>query len=234
MISRICLLSLVAAVGFGESRFDRPVLKLTAPNQFKIVKQDDNSFAAIERNALAANCILYRGSDFYYLEVTVTNQRDANLTLPQDFVQLLKPGYTMMLANTQEVAEELLSRSFESFQRRPAPPPTSSTTNTTATATTYGKTTQVNSTSVTTVDNSAAWHSLGESIAQSSHRRGQATDRRLATLLRATAHETQQKVIRPGESRTFSFAYRQLKPKKGTIQVSIRIADETMQFEFKD
>ena len=235
-IRRSITLFLFGIMAFAENRFNRPVVPLANPTAYKFYKLDDNNFPYALGNGVTVSCITYRGSERYYVEVGVSNTGTQPIMIAvEDFVSFEKPGYTMLPVNTLTAIADIVASSSGTFVRTPPPPPTGATTTSTATATTYGNTTQVDGTSTTTVDNSAAgWHALGQAMAQKRFYKAQSVEHALANYLQAVAHETQPKTLQPGEARIYAFTFQQLKPKKAPFAVAIRVGDERFSFNYKE
>lgn len=227
----LVFLGIVAA----ESRFNRPVVKLADPKQYTFFKLDDNQFPVLEKGPLAVTCLTYRGTKRYYVEVGIVNRSESVVTLQPGFVSFNKPGYSVFLANTIDSATDVWASVAGAFIPTPPPAPTRSTTTYSGTANTFGNMTNINGTSTTTVDNSAAgWHALGQAIAARSYANAQAREQAFAKYLVSFAYEKQELAVQPGKAQIYMFTFVQVKPKKSPFSVSLKVGSEMFSFLYKE
>jgi len=232
MVTAMLLLCKVAT---AESRFGRPVIKLSNPKEFKYFKLDDNQFPMLERGPISVSCMTYRGTKSYYVEVAVDNQSESPITLDPNFVSFNKPGYSVFLTDTVSSAADVWASVAGPFIPTRPPPPTQATTTYSGTASTYGNTTQLSGTATTTVDDSAAgWHGLGQAIAARRYRNAQTRDQSFAVYLVTFAHEKQEGTIQPGKAGLYIFTFQQIKQKKAPFDVTVKVGSESFAFRYKE
>ncbi len=122
----------------AESRFGRPVVKLAEPKKYSFFKLDDNNFPFLSGERASVSCMVYRGTERYYVEVGVVNRSLEPLLLQRDFVILEKPGYTVVKTNTFRSAIDVAGSVSGPFIPAAPPPPTSATTTYSGTGYTSG------------------------------------------------------------------------------------------------
>ena len=141
---------------FAESRFGRPVLKLTDPKEYGFFKLDENNIAFVKRGDFSISCIVYKGATRYYVEIGMANASKSDIVIPSDFVSFVKSNYTVFRTNTVAAAQDVAAEYGGTFVPTPPPqmPPQTRTTYS-GTATTYGSQTSMSGTATTTPDYSA-------------------------------------------------------------------------------
>lgn len=228
---------------YAAQRFGRPVISLENPKDYQFFRLDDVNFPLLSDAKYSVSCLVYRGTEYYYVEVAIQNRSSENVILPSELVEFTKPGYTMFRANTLAVATELAGASGERFVPTPPPQmPANTTTNTTinANATTYGNTTQINGTATsTTYDTSGQaganfGNALGNAIAARRFYRAQREAVSLANYLATFAWGDTAQVLKPGETRIVTEIFQQAKPKKAHFQVIVHVGDEMFIFKYKE
>ncbi len=234
-----CLLSVAQCAG-AESRFDRPVIKVSDPSAYQFHKLDDVDYPTLSKNKVDVSCIVYRGTEYYYVEVTIKNASDVALPIPYEFLQLEKPGYTVYRTDSLVEAREFAMLAGERFVSTPPPyvPPTYNTT-INATATTYGNQTQVNGTATTSADYSGQaganfGNAIGNAIAAHRFKKEQ---RNLAAFSSFIASHVQTPVdtpLGPGQSRTILATFSQSKAKKRPFNVDIHLGADVFHFAYRE
>ena len=61
----------------------------------------------------------YRGTERYYVEVSVMNRSEAPIALPKNFVSFNKPGYTVFLTDSLAAAVDISASVAGDFIPRP-------------------------------------------------------------------------------------------------------------------
>ena len=69
----ILCLSFVTIIATAESRFGRPVVKVRDSKNYQFVKLDDVDYPTLTNPHYTVSCLVYRGTEHYYVEVTVTS-----------------------------------------------------------------------------------------------------------------------------------------------------------------
>src|SRR5690349_16120798 len=104
----------------------------------------------------AVSCVVYHGTQRYYVGIGIQNRTTAAVRLPFEFVTFDKPGYTVFRTDTIGAARDVAGSAGGQFVPTPAPQmPSTTTTTVNGTATTYGNQTQISGTATTTTDQSA-------------------------------------------------------------------------------
>lgn len=213
-------------------------MKDTKTYQFK--KSDDIEYPTLSNDRFSVSCLVYRGTDFYYVEVNVTNKTGSPVFLSSDFVSFDKPGYSVYRGDTMTAAREIAADGDISFTPTPAPyvPPTYNTT-INATATTYGNQTEVSGTATTTADYSGqAWanvgNALGNAIAARRVHNFQRTEIPFAYFLATHAQTGSDTALQPGESRSIVATFQQAKRKKKPFEITLRVGADTFRFVYKE
>ncbi len=224
----------------AEDRFGRPVLKLKDGSAYGYVKVDDIKFPLLKNERYSVTCLVYRGTQHYYVETSITNNTSAPLALPVDFVQMEKPGYTITRGNTLDAAREAAAAAQVAFVPVPAPyVPATYKTTINATANTYGNQTYVSGTATTTVDNSGqAGANLGNAIgnAIAAHRfyKVQRNEIAFYHFLASHLQTIGDSPLSPGETRTLVAVFDQAKPKKKALTVHLAIGSDKLSFEYRE
>lgn len=243
LVSALAFLLCLGTSLHAAQRFGRPVIPLEDPKDYQLFKLDDVSFPMLSDAKYSVSCLVYRGTEYYYIEVAIQNRSSDNVIIPPEFIEFAKPGYTVFRVNTMAVAAELARASGERFV--PTPPPqmpanSTTTTNINANATTYGNTTQINGTATsTTYDTSGQaganfGNALGNAIAARRFYRAQREAISLANYLATFAWADTAQILKPGETRVITETFQQTKPKKAHFQVAIHVGDETFAFKYKE
>jgi hypothetical protein len=157
LFAAACVLCLTDPLHAAE-RFGRHVVALENPKDYQYFRLDDVNYPMLSSPNYSVSCLVYRGTENYYVEVTIQNRSANPITIPADFVEFTKPGYSVFRANIDDIAK--LSAGAANEQFIPNPPPqmparSTTTTRVNATATTNGNTTQVNGTATSTTRDSS-------------------------------------------------------------------------------
>jgi hypothetical protein len=243
-MKRIALLlfttALTANVLVAESRFNRQIIKVNDPKEYQFFKLDDVHFPALSSPRYQVTCLVYRGTQRYYVEIGMQNKTSEQLTLLPDFVTFNKPGYTVFRTDTLDAARQSAQAAGIRFVPTP-PPQMPSTTNTTinATATTYGNQTQISGTATTTEDQSAQaganfGNALGNALAARSFYKAQNNEVKFANFLTAFAQPPSGTALLPGQAKVVVATFEQTKKKKAPFEVVIKIGTETFRFSYKE
>ena len=216
----------------AEKRFDRNIIKVANPQEYTFFKLDEVNFPSLTRDGISVSSLVYKGSEYYYVEVGVVNDRHEELTVPTDFVSFDKPNYTVFRTDTSAAALEIASAVGGRFVPTPPPQvPTSKTTTYNGTATTYGNQTDISGSATTTPNNSAQaganlGNALGNAIAARSFYKAQSREMIFAHFLDTFAQGGQTIVVKPGEARVIMCTFEQVKKKKKPFDVQIRVGGE--------
>jgi hypothetical protein len=228
------------SLGLCADRFGRPVVKVSDPKGYQFVKLDDVEYPLLSNDRYDVTCLVYRGTERYYVEISVKNKTAAPVALPLDFVAFSKPGYTVYRTDTMDAASE--AASFAGLRFVPTPPPyVPPTTNTTinATATTYGDQTQINGTATTTTDNSGQaganlGNAIGNAIAARRFYNSQRTNALFSHYLAAHVQTLADTPLAAGESRVIVATYEQSKQKKKPFDITLQVGADKFTFSYKE
>ena len=225
----------------AEKRFNQPVIKLQNPTEYQYFKKDGVNFPVLATSHFSASCLVYRGTQNYYVEVSILNRSSEDLTLTFDSIVFNKPGYTVFRTDTVASASEIAARARGSFEPGP-PPKVQGTTNTTvnAGATTFANQTNISGVATTNKDQSTphAGANLGNAIvnavAERSFYRSQAKESSFADFLNSHAQAKESSQLHPGEARVLVATFQQVDQKKAPFEVLVRIGSETLTFKYKE
>ncbi len=76
----------------SETRFSRPVLKVQDPKDYTFFKLDDLRIPMLSGMQYDVSCLVYRGTERYYVEIGIRNKTSAPIHVPADFLGFNKPG----------------------------------------------------------------------------------------------------------------------------------------------
>jgi hypothetical protein len=224
----------------AEERFARPVLKVSDPKAYQFTRLDDVSYPSLGNDRYSVSCIVFRGTERYYVEVRVTNKTSEPLKLFMGFISFDKPGYTVYGSDPMIAAREAASFAGERFVAVPPPyvPPTYNTT-VNATATTYGNQTYVSGTATTTPDYSGQaganlGNAVGNAIAAHKFHKMQHADAALATFIATHVQTMFDSPLQAGETRTIITTFQQPKAKKKPFDVTLTVGADTFKFSYKE
>jgi hypothetical protein len=228
-----CCTLLVAHAAFCESRFERPVVKLSDPSAYQFVKLDDVEYPVLSNERYKVSCLVYRGTEDYYVEISVTNNTSDALPLPPTFISFTKPGYTTYRTDTMEMAVRLSAAAGAHFTPTPPPyvPPTYNTT-INATATTYGNQTNVSGSATTTADTSGQaganlGNAIGNAFAAHSFYKAQRNAIVFSKFLAAHVQTPADTAIQPGQTRIVVATFSQAKLKKKPFDVDLKVGSDS-------
>ena len=223
----------------AEQRFGREVIKVQNRNEYQFFKLDDVQVPMLFSTHYAVSCLVYRGTQRYYVEIGVQNKTPVPLSLPIEFVSFNKPGYTVFrtdaIAAARDVAESV------GGQFVPSPPPQMpSTTSTTfnASSTTYGNQTQVSGTATTTTDQSGQaganlGNAIGNALAARSYYKTQRRESTFTNFLATFAQDQSGTTLQPGEAKVILATFEQAKRKKAPFDIVVRVGAESFRFTYK-
>ncbi len=224
----------------AEERFGRDVIKVRNPKEYQFFKLDDVEFPMLSSPQYAVSCLVYRGTQRYYVEVGIQNRTSVAIRLPVDFVAFDKPGYTVFRTDTLAAARDVAESAGGQFVPS-APPQMPSTTTTTVngTATTYGSQTQISGTATTTTDQSAQaggnlGNAIGNALAARSFYKTQRRESTFANFLSAFAQDQAGTTLQPGEAKVIVATFEQAKRKKAPFEIVIRISADSFRFKYKE
>jgi hypothetical protein len=243
-MKRLALLLFMAAFTanalVAESRFNRQVIKVKDPKEYQFFKLDDVHFPALSSTNYQVSCLVYRGTQRYYVEIGIQNKTSEQITLLPDFVTFNKSGYTVFRTDTLDAARQSAQAAGIRFVPTP-PPQMPSTTNTTinATATTYGNQTQISGTATTTENQSAQaganfGNALGNALAARSFYKAQSNEVKFASFLTTFAEAPSGTTMQPGQAKVVVATFEQAKQKKAPFEVVIKVGTETFRFSYKE
>jgi len=225
----------------AEKRFEQQVIKLQNPAEYHYFKKDGVNFPVLETAHFSASCLVYGGTQNYYVEVGILNRSPEDLTISFDSIAFNKPGYTMLRTDTAASASEVAARARGSFT--PTPPP--KVQGTTTTTINGGATTFANQTNISGVATTVTYQSpphaganLGNAIvnavSERSFYRNQGRELSFAAFLNSHAQTKESSRLHPGEARVLVATFRQVNQKKAPFEVLIRIGSETLTFQYKE
>lgn len=229
-----------AGLAQAEKRFGREVIKVADPQSYSMFRLDDVTIPSMLQKGISVSSLVYRGTEYYYVEVGISNKTDHEIVVTPDFISFVKPNYTVMRTDTLAVANQLASA--ENVRFVPVPPPQvqpSSTTTYNATATSYGNQTQISGTATTTPDYSGQaganlGNALGNAIAARRFYKARSEAVNLARFLHTFAQGADPAVIQPGQTRVVACTFAQLKQKKAPFEVTIRLGEQEFDFKYKE
>jgi hypothetical protein len=239
LLVTLCLI-ITSAPLFCADRFGRPVVKVRDEKAYQFIKLDDVEYPTLSDSQYAISCLVYRGTQNYYVEIGVKNKTGGPIALPMDFVAFDKPGYTVYRTDTMAVAQQAATAAGLRFVATPPPyvPPSTNTT-IRATATTYGDQTQITGTATTTTDNSGQaganlGNAIGNAIAARRFYKEQRTEILFSHFLAAHVQTSADSFIQPGESRVIVATFEQSKQKKKPFDVTLQIGTDKFTFSYKE
>ncbi len=227
----------------ATQRFGRPLVSLESAKDYQYFKLDDVNFPMLSSQNYSVSCLVYRGSENYYVEISIQNKSPSPVTLPADFVEFTKPGYTVYRTNTDNVAMQLAGVAGLRFVPTPPPQmPANSTTTTTvnANATTYGNTTQINGSATSTTRDTSGQaganfgNAIGNAIAARRFYNEQRDAVSLAQYLATYGWKDSSKPLQPGKAELVMMTFQQAKRKKARFQVLIHVGSESFSFKYKE
>lgn len=234
----VCLL-LVVSTTYAEKRFGRSVVKVQQEKNYTFIKSDDVKYPTLSDGRFSVSCLVYRGTEFYYVEVKVTNNSGNALFLPVSFISFDKPGYTTERIDTMIAARDAAAAGGIRFVPTPPPyvPPTYHTT-VDATATTYGNQTDISGTATTTADYSGQaganlGSAIGNAIAARRFRNAQRIEVAFSHFLADHTQTDEDTALQPGQTRTIVDVFEQMKRKKRPFEIIVRLGTDTFHFDYK-
>jgi hypothetical protein len=236
----LLVVSLQCPLLLAEKRFDRHVIKLQNPKEYQYFKLDDVNFPVLANSRYSVSCLVYRGTQRYYVEVAIQNRTAEEVTLAQDFITFSKPSYTVFRTDTATAAQDVAASVGGEFV--PAPPPQvqgKTTTTFNANASTYGNRTDISGVATTSTDQSAQaganlGNAIGNVIAARSFYKTRRRESTFANFLYAFAQNQQPSMVHPGETKLIVATFEQAKQKKAPFEVVIRFGLESFSFKFKE
>ena len=235
-------LLLTVQMAFAADRFGRPVIKVKNPQAYKFFKSDDIEYPVLSNEHVSVACMVYRGKEHYYVEVSIQNKTTDPVTLPPpgNFITFDKPGYTSYRIDTMVAARQAASAGGIRFTPTPPPyiPPTYNTT-INATATNYGNQTNISGTATTTTDNSGQaganiGNAIGNAIAAHRFYKAQRTEVAFSHFLTAHIQTDADMPLPPAQWRTVVATFEQAKQKKKPFTVTVAVGVDNFRFEYNE
>lgn len=227
----------------AAQRFGRPVIALEEPKNYQFFKLDDVNFPFLASTNYDVSCLVYRGTQYYYVEIAIHSRASSPVTISDDFVEFLKPGYTVLRTDAHIAEAQLANAAGEHFIPTPPPqlPPRSITTTTiNANATTSGSMTQINGTATSTTRDTSGQaganfgNALGNVIAARRFYRAQRENVSLAGYLNAFGWSNTPLTLQPGQTQKVIMTFQQFKLKKAHFQVIIHVGADSFPFKYKE
>lgn len=243
LFSAFALMLLTSISLHAAQRFGRPIIALENPKAYQYFRLDDVNFPFLSNAGYDVSCLVYRGTEYYYVEIAIHNRSLNPVTIPGDFVEFSKPGYTVLETDTSVAESQLASAAGQRFIPVPPPqmPPSSTTTTTiNANASTYGNMTQINGTATSTTTDTSGQaganfgNALGNAIAARRFYRAQREAASLAGYLNAFGWKNTPLTLQPGQAQKVMMIFQQVKRKKAHFQVIIHIGEESFSFKYKE
>src|SRR5262245_33222780 len=97
-------MTMFASPALPESRFGRDVLKVADPASYQTFKLDENTYYSKEGATAGVACTVYKGKQYYYVEVGVLNKTAVDIALAPDFVTFDKSNYTAVRRSASQAA----------------------------------------------------------------------------------------------------------------------------------
>lgn len=242
LVVLIGLLLMTGVALHAERRFGRPVIKLQNPEAYTFIHLDGVKIPVLSEGQYTVTCLVYRGTEYYYVEIGIQNRSSSPVTLSSGFLSFSKPGYSVFGADNRLVASELAHAAGERFIPTPSPRmPERTTTVTTynANATSYGNTTSVDGTATSTTYDSSGQaganlgNAIGNAIAARRFYRLQRDDIALVQYLTNFGWSGAPEVVAPGKLKVVMMIFDQIKRKKAKFSVTVHVADKTFVFHYK-
>jgi hypothetical protein len=227
----------------AAQRFGRPVISLEEPKDYQYFKLDDVEFPFLSNANYDVSCLVYRGTQYYYVEIAVHNRSSNPVTVAPDFVEFSKPGYTVLQTDTSVAESQLASAAGERFiptAPLQMPPSTSTTTTINGNATTYGNMTQINGTATSTTTDTSGQaganlgNALGNAIAARRFYKARREAISLVGYLDAFGWKNSPLAIPAGQAQKMMMTFQQIKQKKAPFQVIIHIGGDSFSFKYKE
>jgi hypothetical protein len=227
----------------AAQRFGRPVVSLESPNEYQFFKLDDVNFPMLSSQNYDVSCLVYRGTERYYIEIAIRNRSTNPVVLPAELAEFSKPGYTVYRTDPRAAAMNLAGGAEQRFVPIPPPQmPASSTTTTTvnADATTYGNVTQINGTATSSTRDTSGQaganfgNAIGNALAARRFYRAQRDAVALAQYLNTYGWKDSPQVLEPGKVQMAMMTFQQAKQKKAHFQIVVHVGTETFSFKFKE
>lgn len=239
LLDVLCLF-VIALSASAESRFGRPVVKVDGAQDYTFSKLDEVNYPSLTKGDYSVSCLVYRGTQHYYVEVTVTNKSATPVPLQPSFINFDKPGYGVYRGDTMLAAREAAVAAGMRFTPTPPPyvPPTYDTT-IRATATTYGNQTYVSGTATTTENDSGQagatiGNAIGNAIAAHRFYKMQRQEVAFSNFLASHLQTDADTPLQPGRSRTIVTVFDQSKQKKKPFTVTMKVGEESFAFSYKE
>lgn len=241
MFSLLLIALLSGAAANAAQRFGRPIVGLEEPKNYQYFKLDDVNFPFLSSADYDVSCLVYRGTEYYYVEIAIHNRSSNPVTIPANFLEFSKPGYTVLQTDTSVAETQLASAAGAHFVPVPPPqmPPSSTTTTSiNANATTYGNITQINGTATSTTTDTSGQaganfgNALGNAIAARRFYKAQQEAVSLAGYLNAFGWKNMPISVQPGQAQKIMMTFQQIKQKKTHFEVIIHIGGESFTFKY--
>ncbi len=233
-------LFLIVNMAFAENRFGRPVVKVRDANEYQFTKNDDVKYPTLSNERFTVSCLVYRGTERYYVEAVVTNKTSLPISMLPNFISFDKPGYTIYRTDTMIAAQEAAASGGIRFTPTSAPyvPPTYRTI-VNASANSYGDQTYVYGTATTTADTSGQaganiGNAIGNAIAAHSFYKAQRIEVAFSHFLADHTQTDLDTALKPGQSRAIVATFEQSKQKKKPFDIILKVGDDTFRFLYKE
>jgi hypothetical protein len=234
-------LAVLASASLAQKRFERPVVKVSDPQAYTFVRNDEVEYPSLTKEGLSVSSLVFRGTMFYYVEVVIKNDTSEDIVVPVGAITFEKTGYTVVQVDPQQAAAQLSQQAGIAFVPTPPPvvQPGQTTTTYSGTASTYGNQTYINGSATTSTDNSGQaganfGNAIGNAIAAHQFYKAQHAAMHLTEFLHTFGQTAQGIVVKPGETRTVVCTFEQFKQKKAPFSVDIRLGTSLFEFKYKE
>lgn len=238
LLCGLLLLCAVLPVGTASAaeRFGRKLLSVADESLYRIDSIDEVDVPSLDFDGMSVSCLVYRGTQRYYVEVTIKNGKSSGISWSNDEIVMIKPGYSIFRVSALDAAREAAEYAGVPFV--PAPPPEPVTTTTIQTQTSvYGNSAYSTGTAQTRQTQDAGanlGYALGTFFARRRDAKDKADAARFADFIGAHAVEYAPTYAEPAQARTIITAFEQAKPRHAPFQVKVVVQEHEFVFDYKE
>ena len=95
-------LAVLASASLAQKRFERPVVKVSDPQAYTFVRNDEVEYPSLTKEGLSVSSLVFRGTMFYYVEVVIKNDTSEDIVVPVGAITFEKTGYTVVQVDPQQ------------------------------------------------------------------------------------------------------------------------------------
>lgn len=220
----------------AAERFGRKILAVADESLYRIETIDEVDVPVLDIDGVSVSCLVYRGTQRYYVEVSIKNGKASGIEWSNDDIVMIKPGYSIFRVNALDAARE--SAEYAGVPFVPAPPPEPVTTTTIQTHTSvYGNSAYSTGTAQTRQTQDAGaniGYALGTFLARRRDAKDKAEAARFADFIGNHAIEVAPAYAEPGQTRIIVAAFEQAKPRHAPFHVKVVADGHEFSFEYKE